>query len=125
MIRRAAGGRTGRGAGSTPIVGKRCLIVTLWRPAEACLSVYLLRRTVGIGVRAPGEDTMHRSVSTAIITMALGLAGLSAASAQSEQGLAHGQGVLHRAVCPGPADTGTARCHAHVVTDKSNNPIES
>src|SRR4051812_46768439 len=68
---------------------------------------------------------MHRSFTTAILTVALAALGLSAPSAQSEQGLAHGQGVYHRADCPGPADTGTARCHAHVVTDKSNTPIES
>lgn len=30
--------------------------------------------------------------------------------------------VYHRAVCPGPVAAGTARCHAHVVTDKDGNP---
>lgn len=28
----------------------------------------------------------------------------------------------HRPVCPGPAAPGTARCHAHVVTDQRGNP---
>lgn len=30
-----------------------------------------------------------------------------------------------RQVCPGPADAGTARCHAHVVTDSKGNPHAS
>ena len=28
----------------------------------------------------------------------------------------------HKAVCPGPAGPGTARCHSHVVTDKNGSP---
>src|SRR5215469_8035086 len=28
----------------------------------------------------------------------------------------------HRPVCPGPAAAGTARCHAHVITDERGNP---
>ena len=28
----------------------------------------------------------------------------------------------HRPVCPGPAAPGTARCHAHVITDQRGNP---
>lgn len=48
---------------------------------------------------------------------AIGLAG--SASAQVE---ISGR-VYHRAVCPGPVSAGTARCHAHIVTDRSGNPI--
>jgi subtilase family serine protease len=33
--------------------------------------------------------------------------------------------TYHVAVCPGPAAPGTARCHAHVVTDKDGAPIGS
>jgi hypothetical protein len=31
--------------------------------------------------------------------------------------------VYHVEVCPGPASPGTARCHAHIVTDAKGNPI--
>jgi subtilase family serine protease len=32
--------------------------------------------------------------------------------------------TFHRAVCPGHAGPGEARCHAHVVTDANGNPFE-
>ncbi len=41
--------------------------------------------------------------------------------------VAHAQpsanGVMHRAVCPGPSAKGSARCHAHVVTDGKGQPL--
>jgi subtilase family serine protease len=48
--------------------------------------------------------------------VALGLS--ASAGAQVERS----GNVYHRAVCPGPAAAATARCHAHVVTDKEGNP---
>src|SRR5689334_837439 len=35
----------------------------------------------------------------------------------------HGEGVYHARVCPGPGSAGSARCHAHVVTDAKGNPM--
>ena len=32
--------------------------------------------------------------------------------------------IFHRAVCPGPDRPGTARCHAHIVTDSKGNDQE-
>jgi subtilase family serine protease len=53
--------------------------------------------------------------------LGLGLA-LSTAVAQPPAGV---PGVRHAAVCPGPAAAGTARCHAHVVTDDRGQPLAS
>jgi len=58
----------------------------------------------------------------ALAFAALGF-GSGTAFAQSAAGVQHSQGVYHRAVCPGPAAAGTARCHAHVVTDSAGSPI--
>jgi subtilase family serine protease len=64
-----------------------------------------------------------------LFAAALALAALSftsnLASAQSAAGVQHSQGVYHKAVCPGPAGAGNARCHAHVVTDPNGSPIVS
>lgn len=68
---------------------------------------------------------MRRPISAILMTVALVVAGLSSAAAQSAQGLASGRGAYHAAICPGPSDPGSARCHAHVVTDKAAKPIES
>jgi subtilase family serine protease len=38
---------------------------------------------------------------------------------------AAGAGAGHRAVCPGPAASDTARCHARVIVDKDGNPKAS
>jgi len=60
----------------------------------------------------------------ALAFAALGI-GSGSAFAQAAAGVQHSQGVYHKAVCPGPAAAGTARCHAHVVTDSAGNPIVS
>src|SRR5216683_1477576 len=53
-------------------------------------------------------------------TLAIALAAACAASAQPVE---RWGSVWHRAVCPGPMAPGTARCHAHVVTDASGWPM--
>ena len=51
----------------------------------------------------------------------IGLAmGASTASAQAVQ---QSGATFHRAVCPGPAAPGQARCHAHIVTDRAGNAL--
>lgn len=40
------------------------------------------------------------------------------------QGIERSGNAFHRAVCPGHAGPGTARCHAHVVTDANGNSFE-
>ena len=65
-----------------------------------------------------------RSWGLAALGAALGLLGVSPAFAQAVQ-VEHGRGggVYHVAVCPHGNPFGTARCHAHVVTDARGNPI--
>lgn len=66
---------------------------------------------------------MHRIVWKALLAGAVALGMSSAASAQSLVGAIQRSGnVYHVAVCPGPMAPGTARCHAHVVTDTQGNP---
>lgn len=65
-----------------------------------------------------------RLFAAALTLAALGFSS-TLAFAQSAAGVQHSQGVYHRAVCPGPAAAGTARCHAHVVTDSHGAPIAS
>jgi len=60
----------------------------------------------------------------AAIALAFGALGAAqAASAQSAVAVQRSGNTFHVAVCPGPAMPGTARCHAHVVTDRAGNPI--
>lgn len=54
-------------------------------------------------------------------TIVLGFVPLAHAQLKVEQS----RGVFHVAVCPGPAVKGTARCFAHVVTDRSGKMIVS
>ncbi|HEY2177553.1 MAG TPA: S53 family peptidase [Caulobacteraceae bacterium] len=50
----------------------------------------------------------------------------SAAAAPSQIARVEQSGrTFHVAVCPGPAAKGTARCHAHIVTDARGNPMVS
>jgi subtilase family serine protease len=56
------------------------------------------------------------------LTAALVMGGVSAASAQVVQ---RSGNTFHIEVCPGPAAAGTARCHAHVVTDSQGRLIEN
>src|SRR5579859_1583648 len=60
------------------------------------------------------------AAGTAAIWALAGTAALAAPPTVERSG-----NTYHVAVCPGPAAPGTARCHAHVVTDKDGAPIES
>jgi len=48
---------------------------------------------------------------------------LATASVVQAQVIERSGNVYHKAVCPGPAGPRTARCHAHVVTDRAGNPV--
>lgn len=54
---------------------------------------------------------------------ALGMASIAPASAQSAVAIERSGHTLHVAACPHGNPHGTARCHAHVVTDTRGNPI--
>jgi subtilase family serine protease len=63
---------------------------------------------------------MSRILSFVLLAvLATPFAAASAAPAVERSG-----NVFHVQVCPGPASRGTARCHAHVVTDHGGKPIE-
>jgi len=65
---------------------------------------------------------MYRKSASALLAVALVFAGASTfARAQT---VWRSGNIFHRAVCPGRADPGTARCHAHVVTDVKGNAVE-
>ena len=64
---------------------------------------------------------MIRLLSAALLSAGILIGGVSNASAQAVE---RSRNVYHRAVCPGPAYPGTARCHAHVVTDRAGNALE-
>ena len=66
---------------------------------------------------------MNRTWAAALTSAVLALAGGSGANAQAAQAIQRSGNVFHVAVCPGPAGPGTARCHAHVVTDRTGAPI--
>jgi hypothetical protein len=76
-----------------------------------------------------GAATM-RKTKASIALFGLVLIGLLATRALAqeptppgaEQSARHAS-VKHAAVCPGPAAPGTARCHSHVVVDKSGHPL--
>src|SRR5690348_8006100 len=71
---------------------------------------------VAIYPQAGGND-MRRLIPALILLVATAM-GASTASAQAVQ---QSGNTFHKAVCPGPAQPGTARCHAHVVTDRAGN----
>jgi len=56
--------------------------------------------------------------------IAVGLAGVAPASAQSAVAIERSGRTLHVAACPHGNPHGTVRCHAHVVTDARGNPID-
>ena len=56
------------------------------------------------------------------LAFAFGIAGAVPAAAQNVQ-VEHSGNVYHVAVCAHGNPSGTARCHAHVVTDSRGNPI--
>lgn len=64
----------------------------------------------------------HLRIVAALAFAALGFGGGSA-FAQAAAAVEHSHGVYHVRVCPGPAAAGTARCHAHVVSDAAGRPI--
>src|SRR5437879_12384002 len=67
---------------------------------------------------------MYRVVWKALLAGAVAIGVSSAASAQSTTGIVQRSGnAFHVPVCPGPTAPGTARCHAHVVTDVQGNPL--
>src|SRR5258706_10298650 len=66
---------------------------------------------------------MHRFLSSALLSAALALGAASTANAQAAAAVEQSGRVFHVAVCPGPSMPGSARCHAHVVTDRAGNPI--
>jgi subtilase family serine protease len=69
---------------------------------------------------------MHRIVWKALLAGVMALGMSSAASSQSMVGMVQRSGnVYHVAACPGPTPPGTARCHAHIVTDIQGNPFVS
>jgi len=65
----------------------------------------------------------HSRLIAALAVAAAGF-GWSSAHAQAAAAVQHAKGgVYHVQVCPGPANAGSARCHAHVVTDSAGHPI--
>jgi hypothetical protein len=63
---------------------------------------------------------MRRLIYTALLSAVAALSGAGLAQAQSVERSGH---VFHIRTCPGPAAPGTARCHAHVVTNPSGKII--
>jgi subtilase family serine protease len=71
------------------------------------------------------NKVMGRSPLQALVMgLLLTTAGMAPGQSQgmNENATLHGN-VKHAAVCPSPAAPGTARCHAHVVTDSSGKPL--
>src|SRR5258708_31749554 len=66
-----------------------------------------------------GRHRMYRLLLLALLSSALLLGWSSIASAQSVE---RSGDTYHVAVCPGPVAPRTARCHAHVVTDRAGVP---
>lgn len=64
---------------------------------------------------------MNRSIIAVLVMVALGVT----SSAWAAQNVERSGSVYHIPVCPGPAAPGTARCHAHVVTDSNGVPLEN
>jgi subtilase family serine protease len=65
-----------------------------------------------------------RILAAIAVASALGALGVAtSASAQSAVAVQRSGNTFHVAVCPGPSMPGTARCHAHVVTDRAGTPI--
>ncbi len=63
---------------------------------------------------------MNRFVMSGLLSAAIALSGGTLASAQT----VHRSGnVFHVEACAGPAAPGTARCHAHIVTDARGNHL--
>jgi subtilase family serine protease len=63
---------------------------------------------------------MRRLIWSTLLSAAIAVGGACAVQAQVVE---RSGNTYHVAVCPGPAGPGTARCHAHLVTDRAGNPI--
>ncbi|HEX7760293.1 MAG TPA: S53 family peptidase [Caulobacteraceae bacterium] len=66
---------------------------------------------------------MLRMISTALISAAMALGAGASALAQNVVAVERSGNTFHVAACPGRAGAGTARCHAHLVTDRTGNPV--
>ena len=64
-----------------------------------------------------------RKWGLAALGLALGLAAATPAAAQSAVAIERSGNTFHAAVCAHGNPMGTARCHAHVVTDARGNPF--
>src|SRR3954453_19254333 len=65
-----------------------------------------------------------RKWGLAALGFALGLAAANPAAAQSAVAIERSGNTFHKAVCARGNPNGTARCHAHVVTDTRGNEID-
>src|SRR5271170_3994254 len=63
---------------------------------------------------------MHRSISAALLSIAIALGG---ASAQAAPIVERSGQVFHVKACSTPTKSGTAYCHAHIVTDSQGNAL--
>lgn len=64
---------------------------------------------------------MYRMISAALLSAALAL-GMAAPTQAQQAGRVHqSNGTFHIEACAGPSAPGTARCHAHIVTDSGGN----
>jgi hypothetical protein len=63
---------------------------------------------------------MYRILSTALVAMVVTSAGAALAASEPVE---RSGGVYHVAVCARSIPRGTARCHAHVVTDRNGVPL--
>src|SRR5512135_2237314 len=70
-------------------------------------------------LRGRRASQVRRLIPPLVLFIAMAM-GASMASAQPVEVSGH---TFHKAVCPGPAAPGMARCHAHVVTDRAGNPL--
>ena len=64
---------------------------------------------------------VRKSTGALLTVLLIVICGSGAAWAQAVQ---RSGNIFHRAVCPGPDRPGTARCHAHIVTDSKGNDQE-
>jgi subtilase family serine protease len=65
---------------------------------------------------------MYRKFACALLAVGLVVAGGSTVA--WAQRVERSGNIFHRAVCPGPDRPGTARCHAHVISDGKGNAVE-
>jgi len=66
---------------------------------------------------------LNRLLGGAVLAAAFTLGASAQAQAQSARAVERSGATFHVEACPGPTAPGTARCHAHVVTDSQGVPI--